>query len=1452
MKFKEILLIFMVLLIALLSASSVCASQAGEINDTQLLSDDLSLDVQSTFQEGNLSDGNVIVVEDTVPEGGEPNNEMNNHDIKKAIDGASAGDTILIKGKAYQHVHLIIDKQLTIRSDVATEMTPCSSTMTSGHVGIFYFSSKASGSVLEGFTLSDQSMYGEADDYGVLIRGASDITIRNCTINTKNMADAVRIENSKNVLIENVTIFNSLNGINIVNCENVTVRNSTIRNSGNGINVVGSTRTLITGNLIYSNKVAGVNVGEGSSYTTVIYNNITDNKFSGVNLTSSEQVYILSNYIAANRFGVYVNCNITRIVINGNFFNQNTVYEIYDDYRTRNLAGPGGEKLQEVNNNYMIGLGERPVYNDIFKYMGKNQGEYSYDAANDAYTYVGANSGEYSQVKDAVFLGYTFAINEYTGCPVIYFTYGPHPWYDGNYLLVLSNITQNKKGVYSISIVNANGEIASDLSSVPVTFYLNKNNTKSAPQEGDVYRTVMIKNGTATARFSMEDFKESGNVVMAVVPSNFEILKDDYYRTFKVDDADIPGEISNTTLEASDLTTYPQSGECLIATLKDITGKAVVNAEVVFNINSRSINATTDENGQAKINVSEDEGDYPVNITYNGDDDYAASGVLVNVAVKKDSTQIIASDMNMVPKMAEKYAVELRNGNGEAIANQTVTIKVNGKTYKRETDGDGQAAVKLKFKKEKSYKISISFAGNGMYGASKKTCTIKVKYSSKTSKLVAPKVTIPPKTSKTYTVTLKDGNGNGIAKQKVAIKLNGKTYNKKTNSKGKASVKVKLSKLKTYKVKVTYKGNKIYQKASAKGKIKVAKTATELNAPEESFTPKTASAYTVTLKTTDGKALSKQKVTIKVNGKSYKKTTNSKGKVTLKIKFDDEKTYPVTASYRGNTVYKASKAKGSIEVAKRATTLLSYNKTFAKDSTQDFIVTIKDSNDNLLQGQKITLTFNNRSITLTSDVSGQVKVNLASQNITSFDVASDFKGNDQYIKSSTVSHVTISNRTNVVFVDRNLPNDEIQSILDGCDDGANVEILGENYSDIALNVNKGVNIYSLAGTAFSARDDSPAFKVSASNVKICNLSIVSKENDGIVIENSTNVDIVSNAISNDLNQSKKENYLTSETALPGYGISVSGSKNINITDNVISLFESGIYAEYSSNLIIKNNTLMENNYGIKYGFGVSDSTITQNVIFNQTGLYTNLVPEGPRGYGIFLNNSAVNVNITGNNITWNHLGISIDANNTTGIAITSNLITDNVLEGMRFNAGYDLAENAVTPVVTDNAVYRNARGPSMMILGELSANPGGIYGPGQWNESLRLKIGPNWYGKNNITTWDYETGVVGYGTMCPRISTTTIAFRNVTCTAPGNFSLTFYKDGEVASNLPEFDLFATLNNKTEVNFHVVDGVGTFSFEKEDFNASSNVIDISIGSLANQDRIFKPIFTYEVADAEVPA
>ena len=60
-----------------------------------------------------------------------------------------------------------------------------------------------------------------------------------------------------------------------------------------------------------------------------------------------------------------------------------------------------------------------------------------------------------------------------------------------------------------------------------------------------------------------------------------------------------------------------------------------------------------------------------------GDDvDYASSMADANVNVKKTASKIIASNLNMIPKMAEYYTITLKDGNNNPLTNQKVTFKV--------------------------------------------------------------------------------------------------------------------------------------------------------------------------------------------------------------------------------------------------------------------------------------------------------------------------------------------------------------------------------------------------------------------------------------------------------------------------------------------------------------------------------------------------------------------------------------------------------------------------------------------------------------------------------------------------------------------------------------------------------------------------------------------------------
>ena len=1469
MKLNNVLIFFSFLLVVLLCIGSVAANENVNI-DNNLTDDSSDLDLVKCDDEinsnvlGASNDDSVLSASKTwvVDEIEDDHNEMTQSTIQVTIDKASAGDTIIINGKSYVHCHFVVNKKLNIISNVGTSFEVCpSNTQGSGYKGIFYISPAASGTVIDGFTINNK-VYGE-NDYGIFVSGASDVIIRNCVITHDGYSDAIRLLNTKNALVENVTLSNANNAIKIQNSQGTNVKKSIIKNSKYGVNIADSTSTTVSDNNINNNKIAGVAFSGTGKYLTVIYNNISDNG-NGISLTSSDNVYILSNYISFNKNnGVYVDYNITKIEIKGNFFNQNYKWEVFNDFHVKNINDiylKNADKLEVITNNYMINYGgygsgdmDRPIWTQVYEYK-PSIGDYTYDEVNDVYIYVGTGNGDYYGHQGIMYLGYVFEIAEYVSCPNIYFAPQKVWSKSGNYELQLSEITQVKKGIYSISIVDASGNIAKELSSVPVTFYLNKEGKSSTPQEGDVYKTVMMVNGTATVRFYTDEFAESGNVITAVFPTPGTLIDSKISKTFAVDDSQIPGIPLDTSIRVSNLNTYPNSNQEITVTLLDSNGVAIAGEMLSYTINSKTSTLKTDSKGQIKIKISlSKEATYTLKVSYAGDDvEYLGSSASANVVVKKTNSKIISSNLNMIPKMAEYYSVTLKDASGNALSNQKVTFKVNGKTYTKTTNSKGIAKVKLKFNKnKKTYKIKITYKGNNKYNSHSKTNKLIVKYSSKKAKLTTPKVTIPPKTKTKYTISLKDTNGKAIAKQKIVFKIANKKYTKKTNKKGQITVKVKFSKFKTYKVKATYKGSKIYKKASSKGSIKVAKTATKITAPTVSTLPKQSTTYTVTLKA-NNKALSKQKLTIKVNGKTYTKTTNSKGQTSVNLNFADEKSYAVSVKYTGTGKYKASSATGKINVVKIATKLASIDKTYSKDLEKEFSVNLKDASGNAIANQNLIFSYNGQSVTKTTDNNGVASLNLNLSIPGEYNIVTTYSGNDRYKPASVTNKITVSNKTNTVFVDSGLSNGEIQSILNQANAGSNVEFIGDDYWDLALDVNKNFNIYSNDMTILNAKSTSPIFTISADNVNITGFSLQGNSGDVIVIKDVKNVNIADNLISNNLEESKISSYVDGTLNLPGYGISISDSSNINLSNNYIDLFESGIFAQYSSNLIINNNTLRENNYGIKYGFGVSDSKIINNEIAEQIGLYIMTVPEGPTGYGIFLNNSAVNVTINNNHIFANHLGISIDANYTTGIVITQNTISDSILEGIRFNAGYDLAENAVKPLVTDNAIYRNARGPSMMILGEMSANPEGIY-----TIYNKLNIDANWYGANRVTTWDNDTGNVGYGTMCPRINTTEIKFNNLTFNSPGNYSVVFYKNGEQASDLSKFDLYATLNrgtdNEIEVVFDVINGVGTFTFDTSHYVADNNKIEISVGSLLySTSRVFKVTYEYTVPENETSA
>ena len=176
--------------------------------------------------------------------------------------------------------------------------------------------------------------------------------------------------------------------------------------------------------------------------------------------------------------------------------------------------------------------------------------------------------------------------------------------------------------------------------------------------------------------------------------------------------------------------------------------------------------------------------------------------------------------------------------------------------------------------------------------------TLYIKVDSKYTTLVVNDFVKYYQSSKKLSVKLVNCNNAGIKGEKVSIQVDGKTYTAYTNSYGIANFYVKNTPNK-FNIKVIYNGNKYYTGTSKTIKVKILKPIIKVS----KTTVRKNKQLVVTFKTADNKVIKNTKVKSKINGKTYYKTTNSKGQAKLTIKLKANKKYTVKVGFKSTSTY---------------------------------------------------------------------------------------------------------------------------------------------------------------------------------------------------------------------------------------------------------------------------------------------------------------------------------------------------------------------------------------------------------------------------------------------------------------------------------------------------------------------------------------------------------------------
>lgn len=255
----------------------------------------------------------------------------------------------------------------------------------------------------------------------------------------------------------------------------------------------------------------------------------------------------------------------------------------------------------------------------------------------------------------------------------------------------------------------------------------------------------------------------------------------------------------------------------IIISLLGANNVPIKNSNVTYDLNGVRNTIVTDGNGQAIISGLK--GYYVISFSFEGDKLHnSSSNSLTHMVVTKFSY----SNISIKAYPSDGYfKFTLLDSYGGKLANKKVVIKFNGGTYTKYTDKNGLVSFYVNPKKTGKLSIAVSFAGDSAYKASSFTAYVTVgknavKFQSPTKKVKK------SKSKRTFKITLKTATGKVLTSKKLYIKINGKTYSSKTNSKGVARFKIKLpKKKKTYKYKVTFKGDSLDTKKTYSGKLKV-------------------------------------------------------------------------------------------------------------------------------------------------------------------------------------------------------------------------------------------------------------------------------------------------------------------------------------------------------------------------------------------------------------------------------------------------------------------------------------------------------------------------------------------------------------------------------------------------------------------------------------------------------
>ena len=324
-------------------------------------------------------------------------------------------------------------------------------------------------------------------------------------------------------------------------------------------------------------------------------------------------------------------------------------------------------------------------------------------------------------------------------------------------------------------------------------------------------------------------------------------------------------------------------------------------------------------------------------------DDVAAAAEEEPVATS-DNYVLTSDNANVYYKTGDKYQVTLTKGDNP-VEGVKVSISVAGSTYSSTTNSKGVASLPINLKVG-SYKIISS------YEDVKTTNTLKVLPVIKAKDLV-----VPYAANKKFTATFLDKGGKALANTEVKFDVAGKTYTRKTNSKGVASLPIGL-KAGEYVIKSTHpNGYQISNLITVLSSVTASKLIKYYGGSQR---------FSASFVGNNGKPLVNKKVKFQTLGKEYTATTNSKGVAYL----------PINANPGLFTVTSVNPVTGDkcYQYVKVLPTVTGDNIDTFVDVKKTLKITLRDTKGKILPGKIVKIKANGKTYSVKTNAYGLAKL----------------------------------------------------------------------------------------------------------------------------------------------------------------------------------------------------------------------------------------------------------------------------------------------------------------------------------------------------------------------------------------------------------------------------------------------------------------------------------------------